>query len=64
MKWVLHLIVMATATEKLGIIVTDRGVYTDNNENKKKFNLTLLCQCERAIADISVPINKNRKLAN
>ena len=54
MKWVLHAIVMATAS----------GVYTDSNGKQKKINLALLCQCERAIADISVPRNKNRKLVN
>ena len=55
---------MATATEKLGIIVAGRGVCTDSNGKQKKINLALLFQYERTITDISVPRNKKHNLAS
>ena len=52
MKWVLHLIVMATATEKMGIMATGGVVYpvmaTENKKILFRSNLPLPLQCERA----------------
>ena len=51
MEWVLHPIVTATATEKMGIMVTGGGVHTvcgnGNNWTFRYFPLSLLSQCER-----------------